>query len=122
MLEKARCKNVQATCGDFLETDHADPRFAEATHMYEILILRSLVPCTPPNVRNSLLDPSCSGSGIVNRLDHLGEAGPHSKTMIWASISNADSTENEEEEGQSDRLQKLADFQLSMIKHAMKCE
>ena len=29
--------------------------------------------------------------------------------------------ENDNEEGQDERLQKLAVFQLSMIKHAMKC-
>ncbi|KAF8322477.1 S-adenosyl-L-methionine-dependent methyltransferase [Clavulina sp. PMI_390] len=82
MLEKARCQNVRPTCCDFLETKPDDSQFREATHI--------------------LLDPSCSGSGIVNRLDHLGE------------------TENDEDESTSDRLQKLGEFQLSMIRHAMK--
>jgi putative methyltransferase len=48
------------------------------------------------------LDPSCSGSGIVNRLDHLLGA------------------ETEDDAFQEDRLDKLATFQLMMIKHAMR--
>ncbi|EEB87810.1 hypothetical protein MPER_14687, partial [Moniliophthora perniciosa FA553] len=49
-----------------------------------------------------LLDPSCSGSGIVNRLDYLLEQ------------------EGESDKELESRLQKLAGFQLLMIKHAMK--
>jgi putative methyltransferase len=52
----------------------------------------------------SLLDPSCSGSGIVNRLDHLLD-------------SELDSQENEAEH---ERLTKLSAFQLLMVKHAMR--
>lgn len=52
-----------------------------------------------------LLDPSCSGSGIVNRLDYL--------------ISSDSQEEDKEKDG---RLEKLAAFQLLMIKHAMTCE
>lgn len=37
--------------GSFLETDPTDPKFAEVEYL--------------------LLDPSCSGSGIISRLDHL---------------------------------------------------
>ncbi|TFY60812.1 hypothetical protein EVG20_g7282 [Dentipellis fragilis] len=50
----------------------------------------------------SLLDPSCSGSGIVNRLDYLLD------------------TEEENADSQDERLTKLSTFQLMMIKHAMK--
>ncbi|KAJ7086076.1 S-adenosyl-L-methionine-dependent methyltransferase [Mycena belliarum] len=82
MLSKAGCKNVEPVNLDFLTVDPLDPKFAQATHI--------------------LLDPSCSGSGIVNRLDHLLE------------------TEEENQEAQEDRLNKLAAFQLTMIKHAMK--
>jgi len=49
-----------------------------------------------------LLDPSCSGSGIVNRLDHLLE------------------TEEENDASRDERLAKLSNFQLTMIRHAMK--
>ncbi|KAI0067381.1 S-adenosyl-L-methionine-dependent methyltransferase [Artomyces pyxidatus] len=82
MLQKAGCKNVETINGDFLVTDPRDPKFAGVTHI--------------------LLDPSCSGSGIVNRLDYLVE-------------SEQDKTDNLE-----DRLNKLAVFQLMMVRHAMR--
>ncbi|KAG2058485.1 williams-Beuren syndrome critical region protein 20 copy A [Suillus hirtellus] len=80
MLAKAACRNVEAINVDFLTVDPSHPKYSLTTHV--------------------LLDPSCSGSGIVNRLDYLLE----------------DETEMVEE----DRLNKLAAFQLMMIKHAMK--
>ncbi|BEI81873.1 hypothetical protein CcaverHIS002_0210330 [Cutaneotrichosporon cavernicola] len=77
MLARAGCSNTSATRGDFTQADPADY----------------------PNVTRILLDPSCSGSGIVNRLDYLVEQ---------------DETEDD------DRLDKLAAFQLQMIQHAFK--
>ncbi|KAF9064180.1 S-adenosyl-L-methionine-dependent methyltransferase [Rhodocollybia butyracea] len=82
MLAKAKCKNVEPVNADFLTVDPSDPKYSQVTHI--------------------LLDPSCSGSGIVNRLDYLVES------------------EQETESLQEDRLNKLAGFQLMMIKHAMK--
>ncbi|KAG8906321.1 hypothetical protein FRB99_007101 [Tulasnella sp. 403] len=55
MVTKAGCKNVQTRHADFLRIEPSDPQFQDVTHI--------------------LLDPSCSGSGIVNRLDYLLEAG-----------------------------------------------
>ncbi|KAH9928696.1 S-adenosyl-L-methionine-dependent methyltransferase [Fomitopsis serialis] len=81
MLSKARCRNVEAVNADFLMTSPTDEKFSKVTHI--------------------LLDPSCSGSGIVNRMDHLLESEPQN------------------DEGQK-RLAKLASFQLMMIRHAMK--
>lgn len=84
MLRKARCSNVKTTRGDFTETNPKDY----------------------PDVTRILLDPSCSGSGIVNRLDYL-----------------VDSEEAEETgAGDQGRLEKLAAFQLQMIQHAFKCK
>ncbi|KAF8623725.1 hypothetical protein AX17_007421 [Amanita inopinata Kibby_2008] len=80
MLKKANCRNVEAINSDFLTIDPKDPRFFPVTHI--------------------LLDPSCSGSGIVNRLDHL-----------------LDTEQDVDEDGE--RLNKLASFQLMMLKHAM---
>ncbi|EJD06767.1 S-adenosyl-L-methionine-dependent methyltransferase [Fomitiporia mediterranea MF3/22] len=84
MVEKAHCGNVEPTNVDFMSVDPHDSKYAGVSHI--------------------LLDPSCSGSGIVNRLDHL--------------LDTED--EDEIEGGQDERLQKLAAFQLLMIKHAMK--
>ncbi|KAJ9107949.1 hypothetical protein QFC19_002692 [Naganishia cerealis] len=81
MLGRASCKNVAAKRADFLETKPAD--FAKVTRI--------------------LLDPSCSGSGIVNRLDYLLE-----------------DAEPEDDDVKAERLDKLASFQLQMIRHAMK--
>ncbi|KAJ7593543.1 S-adenosyl-L-methionine-dependent methyltransferase [Mycena floridula] len=82
MLSVAGCTNVEPVNADFLMIDPMDPKYAKATHI--------------------LLDPSCSGSGIVNRLDYLLE------------------TEEENETEADERLQRLSAFQLLMIKHAMK--
>ncbi|KIP08058.1 hypothetical protein PHLGIDRAFT_70105 [Phlebiopsis gigantea 11061_1 CR5-6] len=81
MLARARCDNVEPVNADFLTTSPSDAKFAAVSHI--------------------LLDPSCSGSGIVNRLDHLLES------------------ELDNSEGSEERLQKLASFQLLMIRHAM---
>ncbi|KAL1669099.1 S-adenosyl-L-methionine-dependent methyltransferase [Schizophyllum commune] len=81
MVAKAACKNVTPVNADFLTIDPNDETYRGVTHI--------------------LLDPSCSGSGIVNRLDYLLET-------------------EEENDSQDERLAKLASFQLMMIKHAMK--
>ncbi|PWN87069.1 S-adenosyl-L-methionine-dependent methyltransferase [Acaromyces ingoldii] len=86
----SRCQHtargaVTAVRSDFMEVNREE--LADVTHM--------------------LLDPSCSGSGIVGRLDHLS-----SKTALL------DERETEEEE-QSERLAHLATFQLAMIEFAM---
>ncbi|KAF9000607.1 S-adenosyl-L-methionine-dependent methyltransferase [Cyathus striatus] len=78
MLSKAKCQNVEPVNADFLTIDPMDPS--------------SFL----------LLDPSCSGSGIVNRLDYLLD------------------TEEENLVDKGDRLNKLSAFQLMMVKHAMK--
>ncbi|KDQ57244.1 hypothetical protein JAAARDRAFT_35863 [Jaapia argillacea MUCL 33604] len=82
MLSKAGCTNVQSVHADFLSVSPSDEKYGAVTHI--------------------LLDPSCSGSGIVNRMDYLMES------------------EIESDDTQEERLNKLAAFQLTMIKHAMK--
>jgi len=83
MLALAGCNNVEALNGDFLSTDFKDEKYSRVTHI--------------------LLDPSCSGSGIVNRLDRLLESEVGSS-----------------EAAHTERLAKLAAFQLQMLRHAMK--
>jgi len=80
LTTKAGCKNITPIHGSFLEVDPNDPKYAEVEYL--------------------LLDPSCSGSGIISRLDHL--------------------VDDEQDATGTERLDSLAEFQIAVIKHAMK--
>jgi putative methyltransferase len=58
------------------------------------------------DVTHMLLDPSCSGSGILSRLDYLTN-------------SNEEEQTEGQEEKEQERLRSLAAFQGNMITHAM---
>ncbi|KAI7848118.1 S-adenosyl-L-methionine-dependent methyltransferase [Circinella umbellata] len=87
MTGKAGCKNISPVHGSFLEVDPNDPQYAKVEYF--------------------LLDPSCSGSGIVSRLDHLVDNDDE---------ENESTTDNTKDE----RLKNLSDFQISIIQHAFK--
>ena len=72
----------------------------------------------------SLLDPSCSGSGIVNRMDYLVETGKQAPSRRFVCRTNTFfmPTEKVEDRFEENRLDNLASFQQNMIKHAMRCE
>ncbi|KAI8342918.1 S-adenosyl-L-methionine-dependent methyltransferase [Chlamydoabsidia padenii] len=89
LTTKAGCRNIEAIHGSFLETDPLDSMYSKVEYL--------------------LLDPSCSGSGIVSRLDHLVDDDSDEQ-------ENADGTITTREE----RLQNLSDFQISIIEHALK--
>lgn len=74
---------VEPIHGDFLRSDPTDPKFA--------------------NVKAIMLDPSCSGSGIVNSPDRWMEE----------STGNGDNKKDEK------RIQSLSNFQLVALKHSM---
>ncbi|KAN0064878.1 hypothetical protein ACQY0O_001935 [Thecaphora frezii] len=137
--------NVTTVNQDFLQTDPQDPAWR--------------------NVRYMLVDPSCSGSGIVNRLDYLKadededenedendaeeadrvaeetegdvargatETGDKRKrsadevsplTTITSEERDAAKSEAQQERKSKKqlRLEKLGEFQLLMIRHAMRC-
>ncbi|XP_035687582.1 28S rRNA (cytosine-C(5))-methyltransferase-like isoform X1 [Branchiostoma floridae] len=78
LTQRAGVSCAQLVHGSFLECDPGDPRYSGVEYI--------------------LLDPSCSGSGIANRLDHL--------TDEEGSIS-------------TERLESLAQFQLSALRHAL---
>ena len=78
------CVNILAECKDFLSINPTDSKYSKIEYV--------------------LLDPSCSGSGIVSRMDSL--------------LTNA--AEQEHDTQLDTRLKQLADFQLSVILHAMK--
>ena len=64
------------------------------------------------DVKLMMLDPSCSGSGILGRLDHLSRPDSDEADELDPSSSTATTLEQ--------RLASLASFQLSMIAHAMR--
>ncbi|XP_067658638.1 28S rRNA (cytosine-C(5))-methyltransferase-like [Haliotis asinina] len=77
LLEVAGVTNTEQTCQDFLSVDPLEEKYAAVEYM--------------------LVDPSCSGSGIVGRLNHLSD--------------NQSSPEA--------RLKSLSNFQATMLKHAL---
>ncbi|TDH72335.1 uncharacterized protein CCR75_003422 [Bremia lactucae] len=64
------------------------------------------------NVRSILLDPSCSGSGMTNRPDHLFNVASLHDTVLKPDLAA------EYENDSSKRLQLLADFQLKALRKA----
>lgn len=78
MLDRAGCSNVIPTCGDFLALNPLDPKYAE--------------------VEYCLVDPSCSGSGIIKDHENIAE----------------------DPRDQKERLAKLSSFQKMIVRHAMK--
>ncbi|KAJ1935038.1 hypothetical protein GGF37_006144, partial [Kickxella alabastrina] len=85
LTTKARCRIIETQCMSFLDVDPLNPKYAQ--------------------VEYALLDPSCSGSGIVNRMDALVDS--------YASGGRP-------QEPQGGRLAGLAEFQISIIMHAMR--
>lgn len=74
-----------------------------------------------------LLDPSCSGSGIISRLDHLVDGEDESKLQWVWELKYTDHLTDEgsnDKNGstQEERLKNLSEFQISVIEHALKCK
>ncbi|KAI9357280.1 S-adenosyl-L-methionine-dependent methyltransferase [Zopfochytrium polystomum] len=87
LTHRAGCKNIVPKHVDFLTVNPKDPDYEKVEYI--------------------LLDPSCSGSGIVRRLDHLINPGD-------------EAGEQENEASDPGRVRALADFQLSALLHAFK--
>lgn len=129
MLRKAQCKNVETVNADFLTIDPADVKFANVTHMYVSHILQTcwlsiirflsyaLVACL---THHAVAQASSTDSITYLSLTMVSLFSPslyafHFLTLLPLFL------EEEETENNDDRLQKLASFQLMMIRHAMKC-
>ncbi|BGP43856.1 hypothetical protein JCM10450v2_008055 [Rhodotorula kratochvilovae] len=80
MLKRADAKNVQPMNVDFLSLKPDDPKLKNVSHM--------------------LVDPSCSGSGIPSRLDHLIPSAPEAEQLA--------------------RIKALSNFQLAIVAHALR--
>lgn len=77
MLDRAACSNVTPLCADFLTLNPLDPKY------------RAVEYC--------LVDPSCSGSGIIKDHENIAPARPT-----------------------AERLQSLSNFQKMIVRHALK--
>ncbi|XP_046375842.2 28S rRNA (cytosine-C(5))-methyltransferase-like [Haliotis rufescens] len=77
LLEVAGVTNTEQTCQDFLSVDPLEEKYAAVEYM--------------------LVDPSCSGSGIVGRLNHLSD----------------------DDNSTAARLKSLSNFQATILKHAL---
>ncbi|KAI3650876.1 hypothetical protein MP228_004357 [Amoeboaphelidium protococcarum] len=100
-MRKYGCLNVSAQCQSFLDIDpHSEP--------YN-------------QVRFIVLDPSCSGSGIVNRLDYLVDSHrtlQRSGNRIASSINGTQVDDTNDQQAE-DRLENLSAFQKKMLLHAL---
>ncbi|GAA6020708.1 hypothetical protein JCM10207_001993 [Rhodosporidiobolus poonsookiae] len=80
MLKRADAKNVNPMNVDFLSLDPEDQKLKNVSHL--------------------LVDPSCSGSGIPSRLDHLIPSAPEAEQL--------------------QRIRALSNFQLAIVSHALR--
>jgi 25S rRNA (cytosine2278-C5)-methyltransferase len=80
-VNRLKCKNISAVCQDFLTIDVHDPKYQ--------------------NVRGLIVDPSCSGSGIVSRGDQF--------------LPQSQKDENDQKE----RLHNLSEFQVKILQKAL---
>jgi putative methyltransferase len=87
LAKKHNMQNLRALNMSFLDVDPLNPEFSKVEYI--------------------LLDPSCSGSGIVNRMDYLIDS------IVPDYEDGGDEALTEQE-----RLNKLADFQITAIQHA----
>ncbi|KAJ3379860.1 putative 28S rRNA (cytosine-C(5))-methyltransferase [Lobulomyces angularis] len=95
LIKKAGCSSVTSSCENFLNVDPNDEIYKDVEYI--------------------LLDPSCSGSGIVSRMDLLISQQDHKDE-----VEDLDSLEKLKEEEEMARLKSLADFQLECILHCFK--
>ena len=58
----------------------------------------------------------------MNRLDHLTDQGTSLFFFHWLTTEWSTDKEDGDDFSKQERLEKLASFQLMMIRHAMKCE
>lgn len=95
LTKRNGCTNIQAINQDFLTVD----------------------PTTSPydKVEYILCDPSCSGSGIVSRMDELFNYAMKQETLVFENELNETTSD---EINLQERLTNLSDFQLSIILQA----
>ncbi|ORX55467.1 S-adenosyl-L-methionine-dependent methyltransferase [Piromyces finnis] len=96
LTTKAGCSCIEPLNENFLEADPNDPKYADVEYI--------------------LLDPSCSGSGIVSRLDQILNQKSQEENENETILDIKDTSNKLVQE----RLKSLSDFQLLTIQHAFK--
>lgn len=91
-------RNLTAVNSSFLDIDVMSPPYCDVEYI--------------------LLDPSCSGSGIINRLDYFLSASVSTEHDDNGAASSSSSKKLTEAEAAKERVLKLQEFQLSMIQKA----
>ncbi|KAF9985325.1 hypothetical protein BGZ65_011187 [Modicella reniformis] len=102
LTTKAGCTNITALNTSFLTLDTTTPDHSKVTHI--------------------LLDPSCSGSGIINRLDHLVDAYAEEQeqaNILETTMTGGAAERAAAEEKKKERLKSLGEFQIECVTKAM---
>ncbi|KAF9099401.1 hypothetical protein BGX23_002419 [Mortierella sp. AD031] len=102
LTTKAGCTNITALNTSFLTLDTSEPDNSKVTHI--------------------LLDPSCSGSGIINRLDHLVDTYAEEQeqaTILETTTTGGAAERAAAEEKKKERLKSLGEFQVECVSKAM---
>ncbi|KAF9186225.1 hypothetical protein BGZ51_002173 [Haplosporangium sp. Z 767] len=102
LTTKAGCTNITALNTSFLTLDTTTDDHSKVTHI--------------------LLDPSCSGSGIINRLDHLVDAYAEEQEqaiILETSTTGGEAERTAAEEKKKERLKSLGEFQIECVTKAM---
>ncbi|KAF9411001.1 hypothetical protein BGZ94_001467, partial [Podila epigama] len=102
LTTKAGCTNITALNTSFLTLDTSTPDHKKVSHI--------------------LLDPSCSGSGIINRMDHLVDAYAEEQeqaTILETTTTGGAAERAEAEAKKKERLLSLGEFQVECVTKAM---
>ncbi|KAF9436104.1 hypothetical protein BGZ76_004813 [Entomortierella beljakovae] len=102
LTTKAGCTNITALNTSFLTLDTSEPDNSKVSHI--------------------LLDPSCSGSGIINRLDYLVDAYAEEQeqaTILETTTTGGAAERAAAEEKKKERLLSLGEFQVECVTKAM---
>ncbi|KAF8966986.1 hypothetical protein BGZ46_000275 [Entomortierella lignicola] len=102
LTTKAGCTNITALNTSFLTLDTSTPDHSKVSHI--------------------LLDPSCSGSGIINRLDYLVDAYAEEQeqaTILETTTTGGVAERAAAEEKKKERLKSLGEFQIECVSKAM---
>lgn len=119
MLSKAGCKNTEALNVDFTNIEPTNSNYSQVTHMYFFHPLYSSeVQSVTIRPASWTLHAAVPASSIGSTIFLIPVCRSQERKMF---VTHTTHTEEETDSVHQDRLSKLSAFQLTMIKHAMKC-